>query len=65
MTMTIEHAAHTAARAIVTFIVTMVVLIFAGGGLVVALGGNLGPTLLILFVLIAIGVTVMTVRGAP
>ena len=62
--MTIEQAAHTTARALVTFIVSMVVLIFTGGALVVSLGGNLGPTLVILFVLIAIGVTVMTVRWA-
>jgi hypothetical protein len=62
--MRIERAAHTAARAIITFIATMVVLIFAGGALVVSLGGNLGPTLLILFVLIAFGVTVMGVRWA-
>jgi hypothetical protein len=64
VTMNIEHAAHTAARAIVTFIVSMVVLIFVGGALVVSLGGNLGPTLVILFVLISIGVTVTAVRWA-
>lgn len=62
MTMNIEQAAHTATRAVVTFIMTMVVLIFAGGALVVSLGGNLGPTLLILFVLISIGTTVISVR---
>jgi len=62
--MKLDHGARTAVRAIVTFIVIMVVLIFVGGGLVVSLGGNLGPTLVILFVLIGIGVTVIAVRGA-
>jgi hypothetical protein len=62
--MRIEHAAHTAARAIVTFTASMVVLILVGGALVVSLGGNLGPTLVTLFVLIAIGATVVSVRAA-
>jgi hypothetical protein len=62
--MKIEQVAYSATRAVITFTVSMVVLIFVGGALIVFLGGNLGPTWIILFVLIAIGVTVMAVRRA-
>jgi hypothetical protein len=52
-----------AARAVITFVVTMIVLVVVGGGIVVAFGGNVGPTLLVLFAVASVAVTVILTRS--